>query len=235
MTTSNEPTTEQTEPSNAKPAKKKPRISRRGLLIGAGVTTVGLGVGGYAVSRSPEITFVSGSYGSTGPRVLVAYDSSYGSTGEIAQRIAQQLGSVARADLRMINDGLGVSDYDAVVFGAPVQTDVMKESATQWLKDRSADITMPIALFMPSASFGIDPERERQITEKLGVLTDTADQAGLDPVGMLPCGGVVDFSKMSLAGSAVYQVMSGTTQEGDFRDYNAISSWVSQVQPSLIG
>lgn len=192
-------------------------------------------MGGYAATRSPEITFLSGSYGTTGPRILVAYDSSYGSTGEIGNAIAKQLGSVARVDLRMINEGLGVTDYDAVVFGAPVQTDVMKKSATQWLADRSADITMPIALFLPSASFGIDTDRERQVAEKLGVITDTAEQAGLDPVGMLPCGGVVDFSKMSLATSTVFRVMSGTNQEGDFRDYNLIESWVTEIQPKLIG
>lgn len=233
----NQPVTEPTQypPGNVPAPGKRRRISRRGLLIGAGVGAVGLGVGGYAATRSPEITFVSGNYGSSGPKVLVAYDSAYGSTGEIAQSIAQQLAATSQVELRMINDGLGVSGYDAIVFGAPVQTDVMKKTATQWLTDRSADITMPIALFMPSASFGIDPDHDKQVTEKLGVLTDTADQAGLSPVGLLPCGGVVDFSKMSFATSTVFQVMSGSSQEGDFRDYGAISAWVTEIQPSLLG
>lgn len=219
---------------HATPAPRR-RVSRRGLLIGAGATAAGLGIGAYAGTRSPEISFASGTFGTVGPRVLVAYDSSFGSTGEIARRVAERLGAAAQVDLRKIDAGLGVSGYDAVVFGAPIQADVMKKSATQWLADRSTDMTMPHALFMPSASFGIDPNRERQVAEKTAVLTAAAEQAGLDPVGMLPMGGVVDFSKMSVATGLVYRVMSGTTQEGDFRDYGAVDAWIDEIQPRLLG
>lgn len=227
-------TSEHNAPDAGSPTARR-AISRRGFLVAGGATAVGLGSAGWAIARSPEITFPTGTYGTTGPKVLVAYDSAYGSTGEIAQFAAMRLSSAARVDLRKIDDQLGLAGYDALVFGAPVQTDVMKESATAWLADQSADITMPMAMFMPSASFGIDPDREGQVKEKLGVLTDAADRAGVEPVGMLPCGGVVDFAKMSLAAALVYRVMSGTNQEGDFRDFTAIDEWINEVTPQLLG
>lgn len=222
-------------PKPPKPARAR-GVSRRNLLIGAGATAAGLGVAGYAGSRTPTVNFASASHGTTGPRLLVAYDSQYGSTGEIAQRIGTQLGSVARVDVRPTWEIDSLDGYRAMVFGAPVQQDRMKSSATDWLSSRSAEINrIPHAFFMPSASFGIDPDRVGQEAAKRQLLEQAAELSGTAPLSVLPMGGVVDFSKMAYLSGLVYQVASGNSVQGDFRDFGAVTDWVNQVQPGLLG
>ncbi|MFV0252597.1 MAG: flavodoxin domain-containing protein [Beutenbergiaceae bacterium] len=214
-------------------ARRRPR--RRALLVGAGAGVAGLAAGIYAGSRAPEVTFPQSSYGSAGPRLLVAYDSQFGSTAGIAQAIGQQLGTAARVDVSPIWQVDAISDYAAMVFGAPVQTDAMKRSATDWLRERAVEINrIPHAYFMPSATFGLDPDRESQTALKLGLMQDAAALTGTAPLALLPMGGVVDFSKMAFFTSVVYQLLSGSSTQGDFRDFDVLATWVDQIQAQLL-
>lgn len=210
-------------------------ISRRSILIGGGAVAVGLGVGGVALAgRDPAVDFVSADYGSSGPRTLVAYDSQYGSTGGVADAIGQRLGRTRQVEVRKLTEVTDISAYEAMVFGSPVQASQMKESAVTWLSEHAADITMPLAMFMPSASFGIDPDKEKQTAEKLGWLEQAASQAGVDPVAMQPFGGLVDFSKMSVMRGVIYRLMSGTSEEGDWRNFDDIRAWADEINPLLL-
>lgn len=210
-------------------------ISRRSVLIGGGVAAVGLGVGGVAMAgRDPAVNFVSANYGDSGPRTLVAYDSQYGSTGGIADAIGQRLGRNMQVEVRKLSEVTDVSAYDAMVFGAPVQASQMKESATTWLGEHAGDITMPLAMFMPSASFGMAPDKEEQTKEKRGWMEQAAELGNVDPVAMQPFGGLVNFSQMSVMRGLIYRVMSGSSEEGDWRNFDDIRAWADEINPLLV-
>ncbi|MFV0451185.1 MAG: flavodoxin domain-containing protein [Propioniciclava sp.] len=233
----NQPTRDNQDPASpttAAPARRG-RVNRRTLIVG-GAAAAGIATGAYAGSRGPTITFPEATYGAGGPRILVAYDSQYGSTAEIAAGVAQQLSSDAQVDLRPLASVGDLAPYSAMVLGAPVQTDVMKESATTWLSERAAELDrLPHAWFMPSASFGIDPDRERQLREKQGVMEDAAALTGTNPFALLPTGGLVDFSRMSFLASIVYQIASRTTVQGDFREPKVVAQWTDQITAGLLG
>ncbi|MFV0429083.1 MAG: flavodoxin domain-containing protein [Arachnia sp.] len=217
------------------PSNDSPRVSRRSILIGTGIGVVGVGVGGaYLGSRSPEIELANADLGTTGPKVLVAYDSQYGSTGGVATAIGAHLALKAHVHVRHITEVSSVEDYAAVVFGSPVQRSQMKESAVEWLGQQSASINQrPMAMFMPSASFGIDPDKASQRAEKLELMQQAASDSGTSPVSMLPMGGLVDFSLMSPITSVVYRVTAGNGTEGDFRDFDAVKAWTEEITPQL--
>lgn len=228
-TTQTTPTT----PDAAKPGRRG--LSRRTVLIGAGATVAGLGTAAYVGSRAPEVTFASDTFGSAGPRILVAYDSQYGSTGEIARAIGAQLGAQARVDVRPASAVTSLGSYAALVFGAPVQKNVMKESATTWLREHAAEVNrIPHAYFMPSASFGIDPDRAGQTARKTGLLEDAAALSGTSPFALLPMGGLVDFSRMAYINSLIYRITAGNGIQGDFRDFGAVETWTDQIRTRLL-
>lgn len=222
-------------PDRPAPEESRRGLSRRQALIGGGLLAGGALVGGGIwAAQSPSIDFASSNLGASGPLVGVLYDSQFGSTGGLAVAIAEQLSVSARVQVRHVSQVAALTDFDAIVFGAPVQRAVMKASATDWLQaNKSALSAVPHALFMPSASFGIDPDRQRQIAEKTAVLEQAAAAGGCNPVALLPTGGKVDFSAMSPFSSVVYQVMSGSSQQGDFRDLDAVRTWAAATAPLL--
>lgn len=224
-------------PSNGEqPRRPRRGVSRRTLLIGGGVAVAGVAGAAYVGSRGPSISFPSLTMGATGPRVLVAYDSQYGSTGESAAAVGTHLSASARVDVRHLSTVQDLTGYQALILGAPVQKNVMKESATTWLRNHASELsTLPHAWFMPSASFGIDPDRAGQEAAKLGLMEDAAALTGTNPVSMLPTGGLVDFSRMSLMHGWVYQATAGNSIQGDFRDPRALTAWVDEVAPALLG
>jgi len=222
------------------------RISRRRFLTlaatAAGVTT--LACSGLAIlgGQRPEIEFVESSCGiESGARrkVLIAYASQYGSTGGVADAIAQVLGKARVAvDVKLVTNVADLSSYQAVIVGSPVQNDAWRPEAVSFVKtNRGALSKLPVAYFLTCMTLGLDPQpggRERmaavlkhvqeQIPEVMPV--DTGLFAGTIPLG--------HFSSII---RGVYQVVG--QEEGnfpgiDFRDWDAIQAWAETVYPALM-
>lgn len=228
----------ETPPRETSPRETPPRrgLTRRQLIVGGSILagTAALGTGAFIATRSPEITFAKGTFGSGAARVAVVYDSEFGSTGGLAEAAARGLAGLAQVDVWHMEAAPSLAGYDALVFGAPVQRGVMKASATTWLSEHASAVgRMPMAMFMPSASFGIDPDREAQIEEKTAMMTTAAETAGCEPVAILPTGGMVDFSLMSPLAATIYQLTSGSAVSGDYREPDAVQAWATEIAPLL--
>jgi menaquinone-dependent protoporphyrinogen oxidase len=209
-------------------------VSRRTLLIAGSAVAAG-GVGVFAATRAPIIAMAEADLGTTGPRILVGYDSQYGSTGDVAMSIGQVLADRARVTVRHLTLVNSLDDFDAVVVGAPVQQNRWKASATQWLGDHGREIgSVPWAIFLTSMSYGISPDRVGQLAAKTDLLNAAARVVPTPPKATAPFGGFLDYGRMAPANAAFYMMMAADDTAGDFRDFAAVNRWAGEIRPLLL-
>ena len=223
------------------------RISRRRFMALAGTAavagTAALACGGLAVLGGDRaaIEFIEPSRGSKDNaqgKVLVAYASQYGSTGGVADAIAQALcqGGMA-ADVKLVTNVDDLSGYRAVVVGSPVQDDAWMDDAIDFVEvNREALREVPVAYFLTCMTLGLDPQpggKERmarvlqQVREQVPevVPVDEGLFAGTIPVGYLS----------PILGGA-YKALGyqeGDFQGIDFRDWDAIRAWAEGLGSKL--
>lgn len=221
------------QPPTAGPARRG-LLSRRTLLVAGSVVAAG-GAGAFAVTRAPVITMPAVDLGTTGPRILVGYDSQYGSTGDVAVAVGQALAERARVSVRHLSHVESVDDFDAMVVGAPVQQNRWKASATEWLGDHGPAISgLPWAIFLTSMSFGISPDRAGQIVAKQQLLAAAARVVPSPPKASAPFGGFLDYGRMAPANAAFYMLMAADDTSGDFRDFAEVNRWAREIGPLLV-
>jgi menaquinone-dependent protoporphyrinogen oxidase len=213
------------------------RISRRRFLKIAGITagTVVLAGSGLVVlgTRTPgSVQFVEDTFGQEGgmkDKVLVAYASRCGSTGGVAQAIAEQLAkSGAMVDVRLVKDVTDLSAYKAVVVGSCIRMGQWVPEAVKLVTAQKEALSqVPVAYFAVSG-FMRDGKEE----------TRAKVSAGLDPVRALrePASvglfaGAIDSTKMSFLDRTMTRMMK--SEEGDWRDWDAIRAWAGEARKAL--
>lgn len=168
-----------------------------------------------------------------GKRVLIAYASRCGSTGTIAQAMADVLcGMGVSVDVSLVEHVKDLSPYQAVMVGSAIRRAQWLSEATAFVKNNQDTLGR-----VPTAYFAVC------LTMKDGTLKNRAKVlAYLDPVqkaapgikpaavGLFP--GVVDFSKLSFVNRSVLEAKGIT--EGDFRNWPAVKDWASDVGSALV-
>jgi menaquinone-dependent protoporphyrinogen oxidase len=208
---------------------------RRGVLIaGAAVVVVG-GAGVAVASQQPNIEFAQSSFGKEQPmakKVLVAYASKCGSTGEIAQAIGEELGKADLAvDVRRVQDVKDLSGYQAVVLGGATRMGKMLSEAGQFAeKNRAALSQMNTAYFTTGITMVKDtPENRKQATGYLDPLCQVRQ-----PVSKGLFAGKVDHTKMEFPFNvALSFVKEGEMADADYRDWDAIRAWSRETAALL--
>lgn len=228
-------------------------INRRDFLYGTGgaiglTTAAALGLPAIASAKT-EIEFARSSCGEgkDKPRVLVAYGSRAGSTGGIADAVGKQLCVAGAAvDVRLVKEVTDLDAYDAVVVGGPAR-------AGKWLKDSRNFVNMhqealsklPVVYFM--ACLQVVPEQP-QLDTKNSPANETIEQkrqrakAYLDPllkkvprvkpidIGIFA--GALHFDKLKRPERTLLK--SAGLVEGDFRKWDRIKSWTTDIAPALL-
>lgn len=223
------------------------KISRRRFMALAGTATVAgaaaLACGGLAVlgGELPEIELIEPSCGSnddTQDKVLVTYASQYGSTGGVADAIAQALcaGGMA-ADVKLVTNVDDLSGYRAVVVGSPVQDDAWMDDAIGFVEaNRDALREVPVAYFLTCMTLGLDPQpggRERMARVLQQVREQVPEVAPVDE-GLFA--GTIPVGYLSPVLGGVYKVLGyqeGEFQGIDFRDWEAIWAWAEGLGSKL--
>lgn len=174
----------------------------------------------------PETSFEAGA--GVGKKLLVAYESDYGSTAEVAVAIGKSLHASGHAvDVLKVDHVQDVNGYDGVVVGSPIQYDKWMPKATAFVQNhQDALSTIPVAYFFTCMT--LSKRTEDSLRTAAGYADKLRAQVpGVKPVSVKGFGGAVDFSKMSL----FTKMMLGTVllarrvKEGDYRDWNEINSW----------
>jgi menaquinone-dependent protoporphyrinogen oxidase len=159
-------------------------------------------------------------------RVLVAAGSKHGATDEIAKRIASVLTERGYDVVNCAPDQVhDVSAYDAVVLGSAVY-------AGHWVAE-AKDLAGLVAEASPgrkvwlfsSGPIGDPPKPEEQPVDLAGLVGATSAH------DHRVFAGKIDKSKLNFGEKAL--VMALRVPEGDFRDWNQIEDWASQIAETL--
>lgn len=169
-----------------------------------------------------------------GDRILVAYATKYGSTREIAERIAMRLDEQGfDTEMRPAGDAGSVEQYSAVVLGTPLYIGAMLRPASTFLERYAAHLNrMPLAVFASGPMYRSDGFEEPRkqldaVLEKLGIHPATSEIFV----------GAYDATKLRGMDRMVAW-MPASPLKGidrvDERDWDAIDAW-AQGLPALLG
>jgi menaquinone-dependent protoporphyrinogen oxidase len=171
-----------------------------------------------------------------GPKVLIAYASQCGSTGEVAEAIGDVLCQCgAFVETKWVKSVKALNDYSAVIIGSAIHK-------SQWMPEATAFVTtnqnvlskLPVAYFFTCLTLSLDTdEARRKAMTFLDPLHTEVPQ--VKPVSVGRFAGVLDYSKLSFMYRTVMKrkMEKRGIQEGDYRDWNAIRSWAAEIHVKL--
>jgi len=203
-------------------------------------TIVGVGAFGKYISYSqiPEDTTIQttktmhGNKGKNENKILVTYESQFGSTAEVAHFIGKILSKDgSKVDIEKINEVDDLSSYSKVVVGSAIQYDKWMPEAREFvITNKEILAKLPVAFFF--TCLVLSKKAEKAIQKANGYADKLYDLAA--PVKPLTIGrfaGVLDYSKMSFAfrlvAKALLTIMG--VKEGDYRNWDAIRLWANNI------
>jgi menaquinone-dependent protoporphyrinogen oxidase len=157
-------------------------------------------------------------------RVLVSAASKHGSTGEIAERIAQVLRAALPGDVIDVRSTADAASYDAVVLGSAVYMGRWMEAARGAAARIAAGPPRPVWLFS-SGPIGDPPKPDADPVDVSGIVTATGAR------GHRVFAGRLDRHRLGFAEKAM--VLALRVADGDFRDWDAIDGWARQIADEL--
>lgn len=158
-------------------------------------------------------------------RVLVAFDTKHGSTGQVAQTVADTLrGQGIDVHVERVDDVDTLEGVDAVVVGAPVYVGRLTKGARRLLVDRREELrSLPIAVF----ALGPLHEEPREFDDAARSLEKAlAAVPEVDPKTIRVFGGSLEPRDLRFPLSRM--------ERSDIRDWDAIRAW-ARALPELLG
>jgi menaquinone-dependent protoporphyrinogen oxidase len=216
-------------------------ISRREFLIGsAAVGVFACGGLGYWAMQAPAIQFTEAHYPGTttnNSKILIAYATRCGSTGGVADAIAQVFHDQgAEVEVKLTHDVQDVAGYNAVVIGAPIYMSKWMPEAKDFItKYRTELAQVRTAYFLTCLTLTKHPSEDERnrVVEQLEKMKEAVPE--VSPVNLGYFAGALDYNKLAPAMQVLYKAGSGGGADaGDFRDFPAIRTWATQLYPALI-
>ncbi len=174
-------------------------------------------------------------------KVLVAYASKYGATGEVAAEMAKTIREEGHeADLADLRKGYkgDLSGYDLVILGSGIIAFNWIKGARKFLEKRADELSRTrTAVFAVGSEPYFEPEkREEQLSK---YVEGPASERGIDPSAAAVFGGVFDFSKYGKVVTAVLTKMGikdaltgagfDVSRPCDMRDWDEIRGWARSL------
>lgn len=164
-------------------------------------------------------------------RVLIGYATKHGGTEEIARRIGEVLLEAGiDANVVPVDRLSGPISYDAVILGSAVYAGQWRKEAAQFFEAHEEELAeLPAWLFSSGPTGEEDPVEAMdgwRFPEKLRPL---ANRIGPRDIAFFH--GVLDMKKLNLPEKLVVRALKAPV--GDFRDWDAITSWARQIAAAL--
>jgi len=166
-------------------------------------------------------------------KILVAHASKYGSTAEIAEKLGQVLGQTGlQVDVLPVNRVKDLTQYKAVVLGIAVYIGLWRREATAFIKANEKLLSeLPVWIFSIGPTGTGDPmeltegwcfpESQRPVIERI------------KPRDITCFHGKVDRKKLNLFEKWIINNVKSPI--GDFRDWEAITTWAEAIANILTG
>lgn len=178
-------------------------------------------------------------------KALVAFGTKYGSTADVAEKIAFVLrregADVKVLDLRT-KVQVNVKDFDLLVIGSGIIAGSWTPEAISFLEEsRDALIGKSVALFACCGDVVLKGSPPEECKKKY--LAEIASKMYIDPVALGLFGGVLDFERYGFLVKAIlHGAKKSIETKGvdlskpyDFRDWNNINDWASSLLVAGIG
>jgi menaquinone-dependent protoporphyrinogen oxidase len=164
-------------------------------------------------------------------RVLVAYGTKYGATAEIAEKIGEVLREGGLPTDVLPADRVGdLGAYKAVVLGSAVYIGQWRKEAAKFLKaNEQALAGKAVWLFSSGPAGEGDPVELLQGWRLPGKLQPVADR--IQPRDIAVFHGAVDADKLNFIER--WMLKNVQSPVGDFRDWDAITSWAAGIAEEL--
>ncbi|MGB2895248.1 MAG: flavodoxin domain-containing protein [Anaerolineales bacterium] len=164
-------------------------------------------------------------------RVLLAYATKYGATEEIAEKIGQvMLQAGLQTDVLPVDRVGDLAPYKAIILGSAVYVGQWRKEAVAFLDaNEKAMAKLPVWFFSSGPTGTGDPVQLMQ-----GWLFPEAQQPiaeRIQPRDIAFFHGVLDIEKLSLAEKLLIKGIKAPV--GDFRDWDAITSWAEAIAAAL--
>lgn len=163
--------------------------------------------------------------------ILVSYASRFGSTRQVAQRIAERLRHRGHeVTVSAVDEMPSVTGYDAVVLGSGVYDGAWTDAANAFLRrEAHALATMPVWLFSVG-SFGdrhpVIGGLVKREPKEIGEL-----QRAVHPRDYRVFAGVIDLTHWPTWARLLFQALGG--RDGDNRSWPDIEAWADAIADVL--
>ena len=164
-------------------------------------------------------------------KILVTYATKHGATAEIAEKIGAVLKETGlKTDVKPIKDISDPSSYNAVVLGSALYIGRWHKAAAKFLKENeNALADKPVWIFSsgPTGEGNAGELMEGwNIQKKLRPIVDR-----INPRGRTVFHGTLDSAKLSFFEKWITKRVKAPM--GDFREWEAITSWAADIAASL--
>lgn len=164
-------------------------------------------------------------------KVLIAYATKYGATGEIAEKIGQVLQDAGLlVDVRRAEKVNDLSGYGAVVLGSAVYVGQWRKEAIAFLEAyEKLLVGLPVWLFSSGPTGTGDPLQLMNGWRFPEAQKPLADR--IQPRDIALFHGEIDPKKINLAEKLVVRGVKAPI--GDFREWQAITAWAEGIAKAL--
>lgn len=164
---------------------------------------------------------------SGGERVLVAFQSHYGSTAEIAHEIGATLAQRgAHVEVRHVETIDGIAAYDRVIVGAAIRYERWMPGAADFVRKHRRELAAtPVAMFFTCLALS-QPDRAREtVAGYERKIRSIAPE--IVPISIKGFAGVLDYSRMTpmTRRFARLLLMLRGADAGDHRNWTEITAW----------
>jgi menaquinone-dependent protoporphyrinogen oxidase len=164
-------------------------------------------------------------------QVLVAYATKYGATAEIAEKIGQVLRQAGlRTDVLPADRVSDLTPYKAVVLGSAVYIGRWRKEAVKFLQANETVLAEKLVWLFSSGPTGEgDPVELTQGWRFPGKLQPIADRIAPRDIAVFQ--GAVDVGELNFIEK--WMLKNVKAPVGDFRDWEAITSWATDIAAVL--
>jgi menaquinone-dependent protoporphyrinogen oxidase len=206
-------------------------VSRRNFLKIAGLalggTVLACSGAGFLATRQPATHFVqTNCEGETmNAKILIAYASKCGSTGEVAEAMAEALcAQGASVAVKLAKDVTGLDGYNRVIIGSAIRMGQWLPAATNLVEAQQAMLAkLPTAIFSVHLTNLGDADTDRQAR---AAYTAPVRQL-ITPQAEGFFAGKMELAKLAFLDRMISKAMKA--QDQDQRDWNAIRAWAETL------
>lgn len=206
------------------------------IVISLIVLLVPVSSNAYRTISGNDIELSCGQQNTQGKKILVVYDTKYGATRTIANKIQDALcAQGAQVDMSLVKRIQDVSTYDAVIFGSAIISEKWRPDMLNFLKAQEAALAKKhVAVFIVCGLLKDDTPANQQLAQQSYIAPVLNQYPQIVPVGSPGLfGGVMDYSVLTPLDEFLIRTLFGSgpysLPEGDYRNFDKVTQWTEDI------